>query len=345
MIDLSVVIVNYNNLRVLRDCLPSLPAALEGLDAEVVISDNGSSDGSLDWIRKDYPSFRIIENRANLGFAEGNNRAFPHVRGRYVLLLNPDTVVEPDAFRRMVAFMEAHPRAGGLGCQLLGADSSRQYSARRFPTLTTYFLQSTGLAWRYQRNRFFGQFELTYWDGQSERQVDWVCGAVLMMRREVVNRIGGFDPYFFLTYDEVDLCHRIKNAGWEVWYTPDAKIMHLEGQSDPQSDISKDGLLKYMTVERNSRVHYFRKHHGLIYAILVELLHVALAILFLVKAKIFGTTQPEVHRVRQWLLLRLFRETLARAFKMCVTPKAKRAPDTGAGRLLWNPYLEKATRT
>jgi GT2 family glycosyltransferase len=134
---LSVVIVNFNNDRVLRGCLPSLPEALEGLDAEVILSDNGSSDGSLEWVRANYPQIRILENGANLGFAEANNRAFPLTKGDRILLLNPDTIVEGDAFRPMLDLLDERPLAGAVGCMLHNVDGSRQISVRSFPSLST----------------------------------------------------------------------------------------------------------------------------------------------------------------------------------------------------------------
>ena len=225
MAELSIVIVNYNNLRQLMDCLPSLWAALNGHDAEVILSDNGSRDGSLAWVREHFPEIRILENRANLGFADANNRAFAIARGRYILLLNPDTVLLGDPLRPMMNLLEKNRRAGAVGCKLLNEDRSRQVSARAFPTLLTYWLSFSGLAHRYPRSRFCGRFYMTYWDGDDARPVDWVCGAALMIRREVLSRVGGVDPYFFLTYDEVDWCHRMKDAGYEVWYTPQADTL------------------------------------------------------------------------------------------------------------------------
>jgi len=310
--DISVIIVNYNNDKVLRGCLPALMSSLEGIDAEVLLSDNGSTDGSLVWVRSNYPSIRIIENRANLGFAEGNNRALPLTAGRFVLLLNPDTVVEPDAIASMMTFLDTKPRAGVVSCKLLNGDGSRQISARRFPSLLTYFLSYTGLTFRFPESPFYGQFNMTDWDGNSERQVDWACGAVLMVRRKTLEKVGGLDPYFFLTYDEVDWCHRIKKAGFEVWYTPSAVIQHLDRQSEPQANPKPEARIKYMTVERNSRTRYFLKHRGRLYAILVELLHMALAVGLLIKIKLLGTRRASVNVMELGLLITINMRTLRR---------------------------------
>ncbi len=166
---LSVVIVNYNNDRVLRGCLESLALALGGIDAEVIVSDNGSTDGSLPWIREKFPETRILENGSNLGFAEANNRAFPTAKGRYILLLNPDTIVQGDVFRPLMELFEAQPKAGAVGCKLLNADGSRQLSARSFPTLSTYCYGFLGLAHRFPESRRFGRAKMTYWQGDDTR--------------------------------------------------------------------------------------------------------------------------------------------------------------------------------
>ncbi len=340
--DISVVIVNFNNDGVLRGCLPALMSSLEGIDAEVLLSDNGSTDGSLAWVCSAYPTVRIIENNANLGFAEGNNRALPLASGRYVLLLNPDTVVEPDAIANMMTFLDTKPQAGVVSCKLLNGDGSRQISARRFPTLLTYFLNFTGLSRRFASSPFFGQFNMTDWDGDSERQVDWSCGAVLMVRRKTLEKVGGLDPYFFLTYDEVDWCHRIKKAGFEVWYTPSAVIQHLDRQSEPQANPKPEARIKYMTVERNSRTKYFIKHRGRLYAFLIELLHFVLASILLTKIKLLGTGRDPVSVMELKLLITINLRTLRRLPRVAGRVVAR---VLGGRRklekmpLFFNPYL------
>lgn len=338
---LSVVIVNFNNDRVLRGCLPSLPAALEGLEAEVILSDNGSTDGSLEWVRSHFPEIRILENGANLGFAEANNRAFPIARGEYVLLLNPDTVVQNDAFRPMIALLERRPRAGAVGCKLLNADGTRQISTRAFPTIRTYCYDLLGLSYRRPESRRFGHFSMTYWEGDDEREVDWVSGAALMIRREVLEKTGGIDPYFFLTYDEVDWCHRIRDAGYEVWYTPEGLVTHLDRQSEPQSNPKPEARIKYLTVERNSRVRYFVKHHGALYATLVEAVLVALNAALWLKAKTLGTRQPATATLEQRLLLELYWRTALRVPKAAYYALLGRFGGRTRYPVFVNPYLEK----
>ncbi len=340
--DLSIVIVNFNNRGVLEGCLHALMPTLEGLEAEVILSDNGSTDDSLAWVRQHYPQVRILENKANLGFAEGNNRAFPQTSGRHILLLNPDTVVSSGAVRALTELLDKEPNAGAVGCKLLNGDGSRQISARSFPTISTYLWHFLGLAYRKPKSKVFGAFGMTYWEGDDERQVDWVCGAVLMIRREVLETVGPLDAYFFLTYDEVDWCHRIKDAGYQVWYTNATTITHLDRQSEPQSNPKPEARIKYMTVERNSRVRFFVKHHGRLYATLVELLHLLMCALLWLKATVMGTGQSPVATMEKKLMLQLYWRTACRAPKVlwnrtiCLVSRAgERA------RLEWfvNPYL------
>ena len=338
---LSVVIVNYNNDRVLRGCLPSLPAALDGLDAEVILSDNGSSDGSLDWVRQNFPQIRILENGANLGFAEANNRAFPLTRGEHILLLNPDTIVHGDAFRPMLELLADRPQAGAVGCKLLNADGSRQISVRSFPSVSTYCFDFLGLAHRFPENRRFGRLQMTYWQGDDKRQVDWASGAALMIRREVLEKVGGIDSYFFLTYDEVDWCHRMGDAGYEIWYTPDGEVTHLDRQSEPQSNPRPESRIKYLPVERNSRVRYFVKHHGVLYASLVEAVHIVLNAALWLKARSIGTNQPPIETMERRLLLELYWKTALRVPKVCCCALLSRLGRNRPYPLFVNPYLEE----
>ncbi|MHC4947255.1 MAG: glycosyltransferase family 2 protein [Planctomycetota bacterium] len=340
--ELSVVIVNYNNGRVLAGCLPSLREALAGLDAEVILSDNGSRDGSVDWVRTEFPEIRILENDANLGFAEANDRALPLVHGRHVLFLNPDTVVEPDAIRALLAFLDATPQATVVGGLLLNGDGSRQISTRAFPTLWTFFCRQTGLAFRRPTSPRFAGCDYGDWDGTTARRVDWVSGAALMIRREAMAVVGGFDPGFFLTYDEVDLCRRLHRRGHEIWYTPDSRIVHLDRQSEPQSNPSPEGRLKYMTVERNSRVRYFVRHHGRVYACLVEALHLLLAAVVLVKAPLLGSNQDRTGLMEKRLLWRLYWRTLRRVPRAALTRLRRLGPggrNVEPARVFVNPYL------
>jgi GT2 family glycosyltransferase len=337
MCTLSIIIVNYNNGSQLRSCLPTLLPHAAAHGAEVLLSDNGSRDGSVAWVQSTYPTVRVLENHANLGFAEANNRALAVARGAFFLLLNPDTVLDADPLGPLLHALRAEAGVGAVGCRLVAASGARQISARSFPTLTTFAAGFLGLDRRYPRSRVWGRYALGDWDGDSARDVDWVCGAALLVRREVVEHVGGLDPYYFLTYDEVDWCRRIRDAGYRVRYTPDATIVHLVGQSAPQSDASSAGRLRYMTVERNSRVHYFAKHHGPVYACLVELLHVVCAALLLTKARLVGSRRSPANLQELRLLLRLNGCTVRGLVAWAAGRLTGRR--TGRGGVFVNPYL------
>jgi GT2 family glycosyltransferase len=182
---------------------------------------------------------------------------------------------------------------------------------------------------------------LTYWDGGDARQVDWISGAALMIRREVLEKVGGIDPYFFLTYDEVDWCHRMHDAGYEVWYTPDGVVTHLDRQSEPQSNPRPESRIKYMTVERNSRVRYFVKHRGAFYAFLVEAVHLLLNSALWLKASLFGTKQPPIATLERRLLLQLYWKTAMRLPKACYCALRKPSGQPSTYPLFVNPYFEE----
>jgi GT2 family glycosyltransferase len=291
-------------------------------------------------VRANYPQIRILENGANLGFAEANNRAFPLTSGDFVLLLNPDTIVQGDAFRPMLELLASHPKAGAVGCMVRNGDGSRQLTTHFFPNLALYLYSFLGLSHRFSKSQRFGRYSMTYWDGDDTRRVDWASGAALMVRREALEATGGIDPYFFLTYDEVDWCHRMKDAGFETWYTPDGEIVHLDRQSEPQSNPSPEGRLKYMTVERNSRVRYFVKHHGALYASLVELEHLVLNTALWLKAVTFGTNRPAISTMEQRLFLTLYWRTVQRIPRAAYCALLRSLGRDAEYPVFINPYLE-----
>ena len=223
---------------------------------------------------------------------------------------------------------------------MLNADGTRQLSTHSFPGLSTYLFHHLGLEYRYPESRRFGRSSMTYWKGEDTRQVDWVSGAALMIRREVLEATGGIDPYFFLTYDEVDWCRRIRKAGYEVWYTPDGVVVHLDRQSEPQSNPEPEARLKYMTVERNSRVRYFTKHHGVLYAFLVEAEHILLNGALWLKAQTFGTKQPPGAVMEQRLMLTLYWRTALRVPKACYHTLRRGFGGRSRYPLFVNPYIE-----
>lgn len=262
--DVSILIVSFNTQRVLRECLESIERESAGLNVEISIVDNDSSDGSPEMIAKDFPAVRLVRSKVNLGFGAANNAALEGMRGRYIVILNSDAFLCPDSLRLSVQHMDANPRAGLGGGKLVGRDLSWQPSARMFPSITTDFYVMTGLASRFPKSRIFGSFDRTWADQSAAAEVDWVPGAFSILRAEVVEQVGFFDPAFFLYSEEVDLCRRIKAAGWQIWYWPDVSIIHIGGESSRQVktlEMSTTGAQLVLWRMRSTLL-YYRKHHG-----------------------------------------------------------------------------------
>lgn len=273
-IDLSIVIVNWNVRDLLRRCLASIAGSdtlfVEGAQppaqnaagaerhwlAEVIVVDNASTDDSVSMLAEALPWVQVIANRQNLGFTKANNQGLAASRGRYVLFLNPDTEVTPQALGQMLAYAEAHPEVGVLGPQLRYGDGAVQSSRRRFPTLATFFLESTVLQKRWPRNQSLDRYFVLDKPDDAISQVDWVVGACMLVRRAVLDAIGGFDEGFFMYSEELDLCHRAVDAGWQVVYYPRAVVTHHEGKSSEQVVAARH--IRFHT----SRVRYVRKYHG-----------------------------------------------------------------------------------
>ena len=259
-IDVSVIIVNYNTETLIPEALAALKRAAAGISLQIVIIDNNSRDGSVDLIRRDFPDCELIVNRTNVGFGRANNQALDRVRGRYVLLLNTDAFVAADTLQKTIGYMDVHPRCGVLGVKLVGRDGVEQPSARFFPTPWNVFLNRTGL------KRFFGKVRMVDdmdWDHASVRQCDWVPGCYYLVRKEVIDQVGLFDPRYFVYCEEVDHCFAVKKAGWDVVCFPDTTVVHIGGESaKSDGEISQSGRqLEALQIE--SELLYFRKNYGL----------------------------------------------------------------------------------
>lgn len=255
MPDLSIIIVNWNVRDLLRRCLHSILANVPGGQLEIIVVDNGSTDGSAEMVRTEFPLVRLIANPDNRGFPAANNQGLEVARGRYVLLLNPDTEVVGDALATMAAFADAHPDVGILGPQLLNPDGSVQSSRRRFPTLLTALFESTWLQ-PYAPRRLLEHYYVLDCPDDEVQDVDWVTGAALMARREAVKQVGPLDEGFFMYSEELDWCRRFREAGWRVVYLPTARIVHYVGKSSEQ--VLPARHIHFQT----SKVRYFRKYHG-----------------------------------------------------------------------------------
>jgi GT2 family glycosyltransferase len=262
--DVSIVIVSFNTRNVLRECLQSIERESAGLSVETWVVDNHSSDGSPEMIEQEFPHVHLVRSATNLGFGGANNVALEKARGRYIVLLNSDAFFCPDSLRLAVKHMDEHPLAGLGGAQLVGRDQSWQPSGRMFPTVLNDAFVYFGLASRYPSSRIFGRLDRTWADQSAAAEVDWVVGAFSIIRAEALAKVGLFDTAFFLYSEEVDLCRRIKAAGYQIWYWPDIVVIHIGGESSRQVktlEMSSTGA-QLIRWRMRSTLLYYRKHHG-----------------------------------------------------------------------------------
>jgi GT2 family glycosyltransferase len=253
---LSIVIICWNDLKTIRGCLESIYRTTHTITFEVIVSDNGSTDGSVEFIRSHYPHVRVIENGANLRFAKANNIGIRASQGEYVLILNPDTIIHDGTLDNLAAFADEHPEAGAFGCQVLNPDGSYQESARPFPTLRGEWIAALFLRPLTYLSGWFTSDTYTGWKGDTERAVDWLSGCSLFVRRQVLDRISGFDDQFFYYYEDVDLCRRVWLAGYKILFTPQVSLTHLGGQSTKRFPIA------FQLDSEITKYRYFYKYFG-----------------------------------------------------------------------------------
>lgn len=256
-VDVSVIIVNYNVREYLANALGSLRPALKGIRSEIIVVDNASTDGSVAMLRQSFPRVRLITSPENLGFARANNLALREARGRYLLFLNPDTVVQEDTVRVMRDHLDAHPDVGLAGCKILNPDGTFQLAARRsFPTPWVAASRLLGLSLLFPQSRLFGRYNLTYLDPDASYDVDAVSGSFMFVRREAIEAVGGLDERFFMYGEDLDWCYRIGKAGWKVRYVHRTAIIHYKGESTRRSSIDELG-----TFYRAMQI-FVEKHYG-----------------------------------------------------------------------------------
>ena len=255
-VDVSVIIVNWNTREILRDCLASVYEQAGDVDYEVIVVDNASTDGSVEMVKSSFPQVALIENDENRGFAAANNQGIGISKGRYVLLLNSDTIVLGGAIARTVEFADAHPRVGVTGCRVLNRDKTLQPTCFMFPSVLNMFLACTYLYKLSPKSRFFGREHMTWWDRNDVREVDVVTGCFMLVRREAIEQVGVMDEQFFMYAEETDWCYRFRKSGWQVMFTPTAEIIHLGGQSTAKRPVA-------MTIQvRMSVLKFIKKHFG-----------------------------------------------------------------------------------
>jgi N-acetylglucosaminyl-diphospho-decaprenol L-rhamnosyltransferase len=251
--DLTIIIVSWNTRELLAHCLGAVYATVRGCTFRVVVVDNGSADGSAQMVCQCFPQAHLVENRENAGFARANNQAIELSQGRFVLLLNSDTIPQPGALDRMVKFMEDQPGAGIVGANILNPDNTPQLCFGKFPSVLSESMTAWGFNSRWPLSRW--QSPPLGFSGEHI-ETDWVLGAALLIRHEVLIQAGGLDEDYFMYSEEVDLAYRVKKVGWHVFVLGTAPVVHLGGQSSQQIPAPMKAELF------RSKVRYFLKHHG-----------------------------------------------------------------------------------
>lgn len=251
---LSAIIVSYNTRQMTLECLRALEADLAGIPSEIWVVDNGSTDGSAEAIRRELPSIRLVENNENVGFGAANNIAMRQAGGSYFLLLNSDAFPLPGAIGTLIEYLENHPCAAIAGPRLLNGDGSLQISCFKFPSPLRAWLENLWISAAFPRHGFLGDYR--FWRHDSERNVEFLIGACMVVRREVFEQTGGFDERFFLYSEETDWQRRIRNLGWEIVFTPAAQAKHLGGASGAGD---KKNINRFFM---ESLDRYELKHHG-----------------------------------------------------------------------------------
>lgn len=240
MIDISIIIVNYNVKEFLLNLLGSLDKSLKNIRSEIIVVDNASEDGSIEAVQQKYPGVKLIANNKNVGFGAANNQGMKIAQGKFIVLINPDTIVKEDTFSTLLKFFEEHEDAGMAGCKVLNPDGSLQLPCRRsFPGPWTSFTKIVGLSKLFPNSRLFARYNLTYLDENDTYEVDAISGSFMMLRKEVYEKTNGFDPQFFMYGEDLDLCYRTQKAGYKVYYVHSTEIIHYKGESTKRSSLDE----------------------------------------------------------------------------------------------------------
>jgi GT2 family glycosyltransferase len=240
MIDLSIIIINYNVKEFLLNLLDSIRNAVKNISTEIIIVDNASDDGSVEILQEKFPNIKLIANKKNVGFGSANNQAMEAAKGRYFLLINPDAIVREDTLLKMLEFFNKTPQVGIAGCKVLNPDGSLQLACRRsFPGPWTSFTKVMGLSKLFPKSRLFARYNLTYLNENQTYEVDAVSGAFMMIKKEVYEKIGGFDQQFFMYGEDLDLCYRAQKSGYKVFYVHNTEIIHYKGESTKRSSLDE----------------------------------------------------------------------------------------------------------
>ncbi len=261
---LSVVIVNYNVSHFLKQCLQSVQHAIANIEAEIWVVDNNSSDDSCAMVRCDFPDVKLIENKENVGFSRANNQAIEQSKGEFVLILNPDTLVEKDTFVTCIQFLEDTPKAGSVGVRMINGEGHfLPESKRALPVPSVAFYKVFGLSKLFPKSKRFSSYHLTNVNENETHAVEVLSGAYMMMRKEVIDKIGGLDGTFFMYGEDIDLSYRIILAGYENYYLPQARIIHYKGESTKKKSLNYVFVF-YQAMQIFAKKHFTKNKHFLI---------------------------------------------------------------------------------
>lgn len=275
--DVSIVIVNFNTKQLTLDAIHSVFQSKTGYPYEILLVDNNSSDGSMEAFKREFPTLTMIENRENVGFARANNQAIKMAKGRYILLLNSDTIVYEETLQVMLDFMEEQPKVGASGCKVVLPDGSLDKACRRsFPTPQASLYHFLGLTKLFPDNSRFNQYQLGHLDPDKDYPVDCLVGAFMLLRRDVIEQVGLLDEKFFMYGEDIDWCYRIKEAGWDIHYYPYTSIIHYKGAS------SRRKPFKIIYEFHRAMILFHRKHFAKKYSFIVNgLVYVGVSLKFL----------------------------------------------------------------
>lgn len=259
---LSIIILNYKQKGLVKQCIKGIYQSKIRVPFEILVVDNHSEDGCLEMVREFYPEVRGISIDKNRGFAYGNNRGIEKSRGEYILILNPDIAIVEGAVEEMIRFLDHHPKVGIIGPKLIHPDGTIQYSCRRFPTILTPLYRRTFFGKLPFAKKHIASYLMKEWDHQEARDVDWLFAACILVRREALEKVGYFDDRFFLYYEDLDLCRRFWERGYEVWYLPKVELVHYH----QRLSANRQGF--FSLCYRPTRIHiisaikYFLKYFG-----------------------------------------------------------------------------------
>ncbi len=266
--DVSVIIVNWNTRALLRNCIKSIIENAGSIEYEIIVVDNASADASVEMVKDRFPGVIVIANKDNRGFASANNQGIEIARGRYVLLLNSDTLVGESAIAKTVSYADKNPEAAVVGCQVWKDLDTIQMTCFRFTNLFNLMLAESGLATFFRNNRILGSQWMHWWKRDTEKQVDVVSGMYMLVRREAIDHVGPMDESYFMYYEETDWCYRFNKAGWKSLFYPGAKIIHTHGGNASSSKVRS----KMFVQRQKSLLIFLKKHNGSLAAFAARLI-------------------------------------------------------------------------